>query len=66
VAFLFGDGNLVEFREEERSGTKAGPSVHNDLAQRAFEATRMNQLWFGDIIECLALGNLYLCSLEGT
>lgn len=40
--------------------------MHNDLAQRDFEATRMNQLWFGDIIVCLASGNLYLCSLEGT
>jgi len=46
-------------------GTKAGPSVHDDLVQCNFTATGTNQLWLTDITEHrTAEGKLYLCAIK--
>lgn len=53
------------FVKKSRSGKKPGPPVHDDLVQRDFSATHMNQLWFTDLTEhATKEGKLYLCSLE--
>jgi putative transposase len=53
------------FVKKSRYGKKPGPPVHDDLVQRDFSATAMNQLWFSDITEHpTGEGKLYLCSLE--
>jgi transposase InsO family protein len=53
------------FVKKSRSGKKPGPPVHDDLVQRDFSATRMNQLWFTDLTEHMTSeGKVYLCSLE--
>ena len=53
------------FVKKSRSGKKPGPPVHDDLVQRDFSASGMNQLWFTDITEHpTGEGKVYLCSLE--
>jgi transposase InsO family protein len=52
------------FVRKSRSGKKPGPPVHDDLVQRDFAATRLDQLWYTDITEHpTSEGKLYLCSL---
>ena len=52
------------FVKKSRSGKKPGPPVHDDLVQRDFTATAINQKWFTDITEHNTdEGKVYLCSL---
>lgn len=52
------------FVKKSHSGKKPGPSVHDDLVQRDFPATAINQKWFTDITEHNTdEGKVYLCSL---
>jgi putative transposase len=44
---------------------KAGPPVHDDLVERVFAATRLNQLWLTDITgHWTDEGKLYLCAIK--
>ncbi len=53
------------FVKKSRSGKKPGPPVHDDLVQRDFSASSINELWFTDITEHpTSEGKVYLCSLE--
>jgi putative transposase len=53
------------FVKKSKSGKKPGPPVHDDLVQRDFSASSMNQLWFTDLTERMtAEGKLFLCSFE--
>jgi putative transposase len=53
------------FVKKSRSGKKPGPPVHDDLVQRDFSASRVNELWFTDITEHWTnTGKLYMCSIE--
>lgn len=45
------------FVKKSRSGKKPGPPVHDDLVQRDFSASRINELWFTDIERHEALLN---------
>jgi putative transposase len=52
------------FVKKSGSGKKPGPPVHDDLVQRDFSATAINQIWYSDITEHpTSEGKLYLCSL---
>jgi putative transposase len=39
------------FAKKRGLNRKAGPPVHDDLVERAFTATRLNELWLTDITE---------------
>ena len=53
------------FTKKGRSGKKPGPAVHDDLVQRDFSASSMNELWFTDITEHpTGEGKLYMASIE--
>jgi len=42
---------FAAFTKKGKSGKKPGAPVHDDLVQRKFSASRMNELWFTDITE---------------
>jgi transposase InsO family protein len=45
--------------------SKAGPPVHDDLVERNFHATRVNEIWLTDITEHqTGDGKLYLCAIK--
>ena len=54
------------FTKKGKSGKKPGAPVHDDLVQRDFSASRMNELWFTDITEhaTTSEGKLYMASIE--
>ncbi len=44
---------------------RPGPPVHDDLVERDFTATALNELWFVDITEHpTSEGKLYLCAIK--
>lgn len=46
-------------------GRKVGPAVHDDLVERDFTASDLDQLWFTDITEHPTReGKLYLCAVK--
>lgn len=46
-------------------GRRPGPPVHDDLVNRDFSATEVNELWLTDISEHpTAEGKLYLCAVK--
>lgn len=46
-------------------GTQPGPAVHDDLVQREFTATALNELWLSDISEHWTReGKLYICAVK--
>jgi putative transposase len=52
-------------KKHGRNGTKAGPSVHDDLVRRDFTATAPNRLWLADITEHRTTEEeLYLCAVK--
>jgi putative transposase len=53
------------FAKKRGLNRKAGPPVHDDLVQRNFTATRLNELWLTDITEHWTdSGKLYLCAIK--
>jgi putative transposase len=53
------------FAKKRGLNRKAGPPVHDDLVQRNFNATRLNELWLTDITEHWTdSGKLYLCAIK--
>lgn len=52
-------------RGQRGSGKRPGPAVHDDLVQRKFTATQLDQVWLTDITEHpTAEGKLYVCSIK--
>jgi transposase InsO family protein len=53
------------FAKKRGLNRKAGAPVHDDLVQRNFTATRVNELWLTDITEHWTdSGKLYLCAIK--
>ena len=53
------------FTKKGKASKKPGAAVHDDLVQRKFSASRMNELWFTDITEHpTGEGKLYMASIE--
>lgn len=53
------------FSKKRGLNRKAGPPVHDDLVERVFTATRLNQLWLTDVTEHWTdEGKLYLCAIK--
>jgi putative transposase len=53
------------FAKKRGLNRKAGPLVHNDLVQRNFNVTRLNELWLTHITEHWTdSGKLYLCAIK--
>jgi len=53
------------FSKKRGLNRKAGPPVHDDLVERNFTATRVNELWLTDITEHWTdTGKLYLCAIK--
>ena len=53
------------FSKKRGLNRKAGPPVHDDLVERVFTATRLNQLWLTDVNEHWTdAGKLYLCAIK--
>jgi putative transposase len=53
------------FSKKRGLNRKAGPPVHDDLVQREFTASRLNQLWLTDLTEHWTdEGKLYLCAMK--
>jgi len=53
------------FSKKRGLNRKAGPPIHDDLAERNFTATRVNELWLTDITEHWTdTGKLYLCAIK--
>jgi transposase InsO family protein len=53
------------FVKKSRTGKKSGPPVPNDLVQRDFSATAVNQPWFTDLTGHMTTeGTLHVCRLE--
>ena len=58
------------FSKKRGLNPKAGPPVHDDLVERVFTATRLNQLWLPDVTEHWTAGiqadegKLYLCAIK--
>jgi putative transposase len=47
------------------AGKTPGPAVHDDLVQRSFSASRLDEVWLTDITEHPTLeGKLYVCSIK--
>lgn len=54
-----------DFAKKKGRGAKAGPPVHDDLVERDFSATTVDQLWLTDITEHpTEEGKLYLCAIK--
>ena len=52
-------------KKRAKNGQRPGPPVHDDLVQRKFSATAVNQLWLTDITEHRTQeGKLYLCAVK--
>lgn len=52
-------------RKRAKNGRKPGPPVHDDLVQRRFTATAVNELWLADLTEHpTAEGRLYFCAVK--
>ena len=53
------------FSKKRGLNRKAGPPVHDDLVERVFTPTRLNQLWLTDVTEHWTdEGKLYLCAIK--
>jgi putative transposase len=53
------------FSKKRGLNRKAGPPVHDDLVERNFTTTRVNELWLTDITEHWTdTGKLYLCAIK--
>ena len=53
------------FSKKRGLNRKAGPPMHDDLVERVFTATRLNQLWLTDVTEHWTdEGKLYLCAIK--
>ncbi len=53
------------FAKKPGLNRKAGPPVHDDLVERRFTATKLNQLWLTDVTEHRTdEGKLYLCAIK--
>ena len=51
--------------KKRRSKGKPGPAVHDDLLQRDFTASQLDEKWVTDITEHETLeGKLYLCTFK--
>ena len=52
-------------KKRAKNGKKPGPPVHDDLVQRDFTASGLNELWLTDITEHpTGEGKLYLCAVK--
>ena len=53
------------FAKRRGLGRRPGPPVHDDLVERDFTATRLDELWLTDITEHrTGEGKLYLCAIK--